>query len=485
MVMPKIVKPAVSFDGPVTKSSSESIVSVASSKISQVEKNKRSNNTPRKMPPVVKITPSVIQALNAAVSAKDRLKAISTACAEFDHYDKKKHAQEIDDGAVNALYQKLCLSLAAKDANNLPENEVNLIFSALEMVFRCPTVKREEAFNSIGESLLAILFHVLERCISIDGDESDSIMSHVLQILYYFSRVRPAATEMLQNPCMIPCFIHIILGDKNDSIRAKALVTLADLSCVEENGPIIAKHQVLLDAVVQVASLDLALEMREVATRAIQNISFHIDDTIPKKELEDIIKTLVKIENEDGSKIKKYVAGALQNLSTSKGNRGYFVTLHRGAVIQTIINLLRSDDADTKLRAIGAIKNLASPESTEILCSHKNFLQVISSVAANDVDAESKQNACEALHWLSSELNHPKSCHKDVLTALVQAAQRTDDASIALALLEQSYVPNNLGPMVAEPGLLDCLSRMAKPSAKSTPEVKEYAISALGNLARR
>merc|ERR1712194_531563 len=143
------------------------------------------------------------------------------------------------------------------------------------MVFRCPTVKREEAFNSIGESLLAILFHVLERCISIDGDESDSIMSHVLQILYYFSRVRPAATEMVQNPCMMPCFIHIILGDKNDSIRAKALVTLADLSCVEENGPIIAKHQVLLDAVVQVASLDLALEMREVATRAIQNIDFN------------------------------------------------------------------------------------------------------------------------------------------------------------------------------------------------------------------
>ena len=62
MVMPKIVKPAVVFDDPVTKSSSESIVSIASSKISQVEKNKRSSNdTPRKMPPVVKKTPSVIQ----------------------------------------------------------------------------------------------------------------------------------------------------------------------------------------------------------------------------------------------------------------------------------------------------------------------------------------------------------------------------------------------------------------------------------------
>jgi len=475
MVMPK--QPKVAFDEMVDFETDKESTCSTASQLSDMKKMKISTTHAKKI--------GVIADLNAAVNIEDRVRAIALACKEFDHYDKQRHAREIDEGAVNALYQKLCLTLAAKNREEIQGNELNLIFSALEMVHRCSTAKRNESFEAIGSSLLSASFYVLELCLSMDTEESDATLMSILQLLYYFSRVQSAAIEILQQPGILPSFISIILGDKNDSIRAKVMVTLADLACVQENGNTIVKHDGLLDSVVQVANLDLASEMRELATRALQNISFHIDETIPKKILAEIMLTLVKAEGEGGPKIQKYVSGALQNLSTSKANRHMLVSLNHGCVIDTLMNLLRSDDPDAKIRAIGAIKNLASKESSSYLWRHRGFISVLSSVATNDFDPETKHAACEALHWLSQDMTAATPGFKEMLSALVQAAQTNVGPSIALAFYEQSQVPGNVRVMAAQPGLLECLSKMAKPTSDAPQETKENAVAALSNLARR
>jgi len=421
--------------------------------------------------------------LNLAVTQEDRMKAISAACVQFNHYDKDRHAKEVDEGAANALYQKLCLSVSG-NKGIASENEVSMIFSALEMVYRCSTAKREESLKSIGKNLIPFTIHIIDRHLSTETAESDKILSVGLQLLYYFSRTRTAAIEVARTEGVFSTFIRIILGEKEDRIRAKAMVTIADLACHPESGPIVAGYPGLIDSVIQVASLDLSSEMREVATRTIQNMTYFVE-VLPPRLFADGIKALVRVGADVGLKAKRYVAGALQNISTHESNQKTLVTINNGVVLDTLMNLIQCEDALAKQRALGTVKNVTSSGTAEKLCIYPGFLRNLASVASNDPNEDVRNDAGEVLCTFSKFINHNLSCHTELLNALVSVAQNREVSNIAQALMDQSRNPVNQSALVNFPGLLDVLSKLAQPNSTSSPEAKSFAVMALSNLARR
>jgi len=103
----------------------------------------------------------VLSDLNLAIVPREmRLAALMTAIAEFNHNDQTKHDIELDAQADRVLFQKLAFALVCDKSNE----EVGLICSALEMVYRGSRNRVANAVNEFGMSALPLILMMIEGC---------------------------------------------------------------------------------------------------------------------------------------------------------------------------------------------------------------------------------------------------------------------------------------------------------------------------------
>ena len=93
------------------------------------------------------------------------MNAIHTALSELNHSDHEKHDQELDLQADKIIFQKLAFSFCI----NKMDQEVGLLSSALELVYRGSRARVALSFNEIGESILPLLVQIIQ------GDCKDEI----------------------------------------------------------------------------------------------------------------------------------------------------------------------------------------------------------------------------------------------------------------------------------------------------------------------
>jgi len=133
---------------------------------------------------------SVVTAIRDGITTKDRLDAIYTACATFDHNIQDIHDEEISAGADIALCKHLSFLLLKRqnaaivnnrversnslegsfvhpfstdDNENRIVQEINDTTTAIEMVYRCCANSISIAFNRTGSELLPLLINEIQE----------------------------------------------------------------------------------------------------------------------------------------------------------------------------------------------------------------------------------------------------------------------------------------------------------------------------------
>jgi len=442
--------------------------------------NSNSRNKNGARPSVSKI----IADLNRAVTLDDRIPAIHAACKEFDHFNQDRHKKEIELGAVSSIYQKLCLALTVRNGGGRHGEEIAMICAALEMVYRVSKQAREPLAVFYCKEVFPILLRIITMFKKDESFEGDLAIESSLKILFYFSRVKNSAITMVGVNGFLKSLTDIILGDKNDSIRKSALITLADLACVEENGENMARFPTLLESVLVVATNDLDQEVREVAARVIQNITFSLEEDISQDLQAALVDALVRLSS-DGTKTRKYVAGALQNLSSGEIHRLFLISRNDGAVLGALLSFMTCDDSDVRSRAVGVLKNLCCQETAAVIGGKVEILTHLTEMCVSDPNVHVRTDAMDTITWLADDISHPSDCHNDLLYSLVHIAQNSEEFTMSSAFLKQSCQNENKDSLAFHPGLLDVLEKISFPDSNSAREDKKNAIIALKNIAGR
>jgi hypothetical protein len=98
--------------------------------------------------------------LNSAIApAEHRILALQTAIAEFDHDEDWKHDEELDLHADKILFQKLAFCFTSDPGSE----EVAMICTALEMVYRASRQRIALSFSELRESVLPIFVTMLNK----------------------------------------------------------------------------------------------------------------------------------------------------------------------------------------------------------------------------------------------------------------------------------------------------------------------------------
>lgn len=428
--------------------------------------------------------------MNMAVTHQQRKASLASAVKKFNHRDKSKHNLELELGGANALYQKLCLALSDMERGAKDQGELSMICSTFEMVYRCSSADREKSFRSIGVELVTLFLRVIDFCESgaIMKNDSDEIITDILSVFQYFSRVQNVSIPLTKAPGVLQVLAMVVSSDSRpNSTRATAMSTLADLACAEANGALMARLPGLFDSVIDVAYLDSSTETREAAARALQNIIFSVEDSIPGIKFDKIVKALLLLLRDNCEKTRKYAAGALQNLTTWQDCQTRLVAYDGGAIVGGLLQMITSNDSDeARIRAIGAIINLVAEDTASTLCTHENLLHIFGNLAATDKNNTIRQNAADTLCWLAEDIKSPRPGQRELLNTLVKVAHGKNINSMAKALYELSLHSANRDVMAKHPGVLDVLEKIAKRHNKDSDTVaKDTTVKTLSNIARR
>ena len=115
--------------------------------------------------------------MNSAIAPQDhRLAALQTAISEFDHDEDYKHDEELDLHADKILFQKLAFAFYT----NRSGEEVAMVCTALEMVYRASRSRVALSFSELRESILPIFVEMLGKPLHIrKQEELDTALQQV------------------------------------------------------------------------------------------------------------------------------------------------------------------------------------------------------------------------------------------------------------------------------------------------------------------
>eukprot|EP00546_Thalassionema_frauenfeldii_P015982 CAMPEP_0178897980 /NCGR_PEP_ID=MMETSP0786-20121207/2066_1 /TAXON_ID=186022 /ORGANISM="Thalassionema frauenfeldii, Strain CCMP 1798" /LENGTH=1189 /DNA_ID=CAMNT_0020568627 /DNA_START=198 /DNA_END=3770 /DNA_ORIENTATION=- len=102
----------------------------------------------------------ILYDLNSAIAPQNhRILALQTAISEFDHDEDHKHDEELDLHADKILFQKLSFAFQVDRSSE----EVAMICTALEMVYRASRQRVALSFTELRESVLPIFVEMLGK----------------------------------------------------------------------------------------------------------------------------------------------------------------------------------------------------------------------------------------------------------------------------------------------------------------------------------
>mmetsp|Transcript_10039 Transcript_10039/g.13420 ORF Transcript_10039/g.13420 Transcript_10039/m.13420 type:complete len:796 (-) Transcript_10039:753-3140(-) len=100
----------------------------------------------------------ILYELSSAIASEPvRLNAIREALDEFNHDDEDKHNEELEHKADQVLFQKLAFAFAVDKTSE----EVGLVATALEMVYRASRARVALSFSEMGEAILPLFVEMI------------------------------------------------------------------------------------------------------------------------------------------------------------------------------------------------------------------------------------------------------------------------------------------------------------------------------------
>lgn len=428
-----------------------------------------------------------IRGINNAVTRRQRIEALKVAHKYFDHKDEKRHQVELQEGAVNALYQKLCLGMV--EGRKGMDEEVLYFCEILEMIFRVSKDTLERSVDMFIKYLLPVLLRILEMYEQRLTDQSEKIILSAMRFLYTFSQTSLAVTAMIVEQNLLSIFTRMIVSSRSSLTRICVLFTISELANEPKNSACLLSSPDMLVSVLYVASMDPNPDLKEVAARAIQSLCFS-GASMPEECFSDLLNILISLSN-GGTRTKKYVSGSLRALTERENMRELLVYFDKGKVLDVLVVLMDSDKAHSRTRynAAKAYKNLICELTAEHMIKKKNILQILVNLATDNPFDEMRDLVEQSLILFASYINHPFSCHNELLSSLVQVGLSRMNCrfptNIASALLQLSLNTNNREVMANNAGLLNFLYMAASPKTTNSHEVKEDALLALSFIAGR
>jgi len=305
-----------------------------------------------------------------------------------------------------------------------------------------------------------------------------------LRVLGFFSRIEAAALLLVTETELHASLLKVLVNDYyQDSTRAAALRTLADLSYSPTNGTIILSYPGMLDAMMEFVYVN-DYRIRRSAARAIQNLMFCATETELDKNFEIIVSGLISLTKYE-EKVRQHAMNAILNLMAADTIKIALVEFNNGAVVARMTAIVASPHEYTdreRFDALKTIQHLVLIETVEAIGDQTNLLDVITSSSIKDVSEEVKELASKTLQCLSSKIYHPMTCYECLLGAILRLGPECD--MVPTLLRDHSSILSNRKTMSEHPSLIELLSQIAKPNSRASTKAKECAIDALVNLAR-
>lgn len=390
--------------------------------------------------------------LNRATGHERRIAALSNACEAFDHGDEFFHNAELFHGAAQALSKMLGYS------NN--DDEIRMILSALEMVFRGTPQSVHDAYDRIGTGLPHHLLRIVSRC------ESGSIANPVIsiqntwRILLYISRCQQARPGLCRIRGILPAIARASELSDFPDVRMSRIRLIANLANCDSNKVLVYENDDILECILRTAHLDETDQVRHHAAVALSELASASANQRSMAANDKLLGCLVKmILVEKNAGTKDAVIKAVQTLAFAKENRVRLVTFKNGVVLEAMKKSLLNDDKDPRprIRAAGALTNLACDETSSYIGEQKGMLETLVIAATKDINEDVQKRACLALAKVANGITSRMACFETLLDALVAASLTKVENNISGVFRVKARDPENRESLVRHPGVLDTL----------------------------
>lgn len=412
--------------------------------------------------------------LNKAIGHEKRIAAITNACEEFDHWHTEKHNIELQLGCSNVL--TLVLSMTED------EDEIRMLCSALEMVYRASTSMVSKIFKE-GSDVVPLLLKLLERCETSYQKHTEISILNITKVLLYFSRVSELRVHLARHRGMLDTLTRVGYLTLNDDCRILQMRVIANLSNEEENKAMMMNHDGLLDTILKIAALDVCDKAREYASASLMDLASSTETQVSMADHDKLLSTLVKLAvTEDKEETREYAVTAMQNLAFSKDNRERLVTYGDGVIVESLKKTLSVDNNEkSRRRAAGALTNLACEETAELLATHKGLVEILSRVATHDKNDDVQKRASLALTKIASSCPNDSQSFETTMNALVIAATSPNSTGIPAVFRVKARTASRRSEMVRIPGLIECLAEMSTSPSYSSKD-RDNATRAIMHL---
>lgn len=415
--------------------------------------------------------------MKKAQSRDGRIGAITNACVEFDHWDEHRHAIELKFGA-DKVFTKILSGTSDDD-------EIRMICSALEMVFRASSEALKNSYFSLSESLVPVLLRLLEKCENGNLRNADVSITNISKVFLYFSRVEHVRESFARSHGLLPSLTRVSTSILNDECRVLRLRIMANLANEERNKFLLVEHKGLLDAVLRIANLDLSEKARQYAAATLMDLTVDALSRLYMAKNDKVLAVLVKLSlfDDENPETREHGITALQNMAYSKENRMRMITFGSGMVLEALRkNIISNPFTKSRRRAAGTLTNLACVKTAEILGCHGQLLHTLAIVSKKDGKEEVRTRAALALTKIGYHITIDMKCNTALLDALAVAASVSCNASSVLILLRaKAKSPENRQAYASHKGVLTTLCRLSS-SESSNPKDRENAVRAIMHL---
>ena len=373
-------------------------------------------------------------------------------CAEFDHWDEQKHNAELHFGAASVL--SLALTMTTDD------NEVGMVCTALEMVFRASTASVHIAFDKVGTSLIPWMLQIMQKCENGKLKNSDACMLNITKTLVYFSRVPELRYQLARHPKLAQALIRVSTSILSGDCRITRMRLITNLVNCEDNKVFFLELDGMLESILRIAALDLLDKPREYASLALMDLAACPSNHEAMARNEKLLAALVKLAViEKTPEAREGAVSALQNLAFCQANRQRLVSFRTGVVLEALKKVISTDtDAKARRRASGALTNLACDDTSETMANHPGLLETLAVVSNKDDSVEVQARASMALTKIATNISCHMPAYKTLLDALVVASLSTSTNSVSAVLRVKARDPENRESMAKHPGVLDTLA---------------------------
>ena len=184
-----------------------------------------------------------------------------------------------------------------------------------------------------------------------------------------------------------------------------------------------------------------------------------------------VLETLLQLMKDDNPETKRNAVVTIFNAACSDENTVRLARFRDGTVLEALIKLVSADnpahrgDDEARANAAETLFNMSCSsiiETTDRMAKHAGLLESLAlTLRGEHTGLETKMYCSATLRRMSEIIRHPMTAQGALLSALVKASTWTSTDCIAAAFQSQATIPENRIVMAKHHGLLNAVSRMA------------------------